>query len=66
MIAGGHLYIISEQGLALLVKAGDEFRIVHEHDLQQPVFAAPACDESGIYIRTAMQLLAFRTGFDFG
>jgi outer membrane protein assembly factor BamB len=61
VIANGHLYLVSDQGFVSVVKPGDEFQLVHQHDLQDPVTATPAFDESTIYIRTATQLMAFRT-----
>jgi hypothetical protein len=62
VVANGHLYLVSNQGLVSVVKPGDRFQLVHQHDLQKPVFATPAFDELTIYIRTAEELLAFRTG----
>jgi outer membrane protein assembly factor BamB len=61
VVANGHLYLVSNQGLVSVVRPGDRFQLVHQHDLQKPVVATPAFDESTIYIRTAEELLAFRT-----
>ncbi len=58
--ANGHLYLASNRGLVSVVKAGDVFQKVHQHDLGEPVFVTPALDASTIYIRTEANLLAFR------
>ena len=60
-MANDHLYLASNRGLLSVVKAGDTFQMVHQHDLGEPVFVTPALDASTIYIRTETNLLAFRT-----
>ncbi len=59
VIANDLLYVISEEGIVSVVKTGDDFDLVHQHDLQEPVSATPAIDASTIYIRTQTQLFAF-------
>ena len=44
-----------------MVKTGDDFDLVHQHDFQERVSATPAIDGSTIYIRTKTQLFAFRS-----
>ncbi len=61
VIADDHLYVISEQGVLSVLKTGDDFELVHQHDFQERVSATPAIDASTVYIRTATQLLAFRS-----
>ncbi|MHC4179174.1 MAG: outer membrane protein assembly factor BamB family protein [Planctomycetota bacterium] len=61
VIANDHLYVISEQGVVSVVKTGDDFELVHQHDLQQRVSATPAVDGSTVYIRTKTQLFASRS-----
>ncbi|HUT59419.1 MAG TPA: PQQ-binding-like beta-propeller repeat protein [Phycisphaerae bacterium] len=61
VVANDHLYLASNRGLVSVVKTGDAFQVVHQHDLGEPVFATPAIDASTIYIRTKTHLLAFRT-----
>jgi len=60
VVANDHLYLASNRGLVSVVKAGDAFQMVHQHDLGEPVFVTPALDASTIYIRTETNLLAFR------
>lgn len=61
VIANGHLYVVSEKGVASVVKTGDDLELLHQHDLQQCVSATPAIDASTVYIRTKTQLFAFRS-----
>jgi outer membrane protein assembly factor BamB len=62
VIAAGHLYLVSNRGLVSVVKAGDAFELVHQHDLGEPAFVTPAFDPTTIYIRTQTNLCAFRSG----
>lgn len=62
VVANGHLYLVSNRGLVSVVKAGDLFELVHQHDLGEPAFVTPAFDPTTIYIRTQTNLCAFRTG----
>jgi len=64
--ANDHLYLASNRGLVSVVKAGDTFRMVHQHDMGEPVFVTPALDASTIYIRTETKLLAFRARRESG
>ncbi len=61
VIANDHLYVISQEGVVSVVKIGDDFELVHQHDLQERVSATPAIDASTVYIRTKTQLFAFRS-----
>jgi outer membrane protein assembly factor BamB len=60
VIANGHLYLISARGVVTVVKTGNEFRLVHQADLNAPVAATPALDSRSLYIRADDVLLAFR------
>ncbi len=60
VVANDHLYLASNRGLVSVVKTGDVFQMVHQHDLGEPVFVTPALDASTIYIRTETNLWAFR------
>ena len=61
VIAGDHLYVISQEGGVTVVKTGDDFEVVHEHGLQERVAATPAIDATTLYIRTEKRLFAFRS-----
>lgn len=62
VVAGGHLYLVSNRGLVSVVKAGDKFDLVHLHDMGEPGFVTPAFDPTTIYIRAQTNLWAFRNG----
>lgn len=60
--ANGHLYLVSNRGVVSVVKAGDAFELVHQHNLGEPAFVTPAFDPTTISIRTQTKLCAFQTG----
>lgn len=60
VLANEHLYLASDRGMVSVVKTGDTFEKVHQHDLEEPVFVAPAIDTTTIYIRAKANLYAFR------
>ena len=60
VIAGGHLYLLSNLGVVSVVKVGDTFQRVHQRDLGEAAYVTPAFDETTLFIRTQTQLLAFR------
>jgi outer membrane protein assembly factor BamB len=61
VIANGHLFLVSNQGLVTVVKAADTFELVSQHALGEPAFVTPAFDATTIYLRTATHLCAFRS-----
>jgi len=54
-----NIYIFGYNGKLKIVKAGDEFSIVAEHDFKDDIGATPAIIGSTIYIRTRNSLLAY-------
>ena len=60
VVANDHVYVISEVGVVSVVKVGDEFEVLHQQSLGEPVAATPAIDKTTIYIRTEKRLIAFR------
>lgn len=56
----GHIVLVSEPGMLTVVKASDDFEVVHQVDFQQPTSATPALDDSTIYVRSGNTLYAFR------
>jgi len=62
VLAHDHLYLISNQGEVSVVKTGDAFQMVHQHDLGERAFVTPAMDANTIYVRTEKHLCAFRSG----
>ena len=59
--ANGHLYLVSNRGQISVVPATGPFSLIHQHDLNDPVFVTPAIDSSTIYFRSESFLWAFRT-----
>jgi outer membrane protein assembly factor BamB len=60
VIANGHLYLASEPGQVTVAKIGDEFKVVHQHQLGEPIHVTLALDGDTIYIRGGKHLWAFR------
>ena len=58
--ANGHLYLASERGVVSVIQAGDEFKLVHQLELEAQIVASPAIEGSTLYIRTESHLHAFR------
>lgn len=59
VVANDHLYLISNLGVISVVKTGDTFQLVHQHDLKESAAATPAIVGNRIYVRTAAHLYAF-------
>ncbi|HVW39328.1 MAG TPA: PQQ-binding-like beta-propeller repeat protein, partial [Pirellulales bacterium] len=51
VLAGDHLYCVNDQGLAQVVKLGDEGEIAAENDFGEPVLGTPAIVDGAIYVR---------------
>ncbi|HEX7861107.1 MAG TPA: PQQ-binding-like beta-propeller repeat protein [Verrucomicrobiae bacterium] len=61
VIARDHLYLISNNGLLTVVKTGDTFQPISQHDLTDRAFVSPALDQNTIFVRTKSTLQAFRS-----
>lgn len=52
VIAGGHLYVVDEQGQLIVVRLGEESgEIVSKHDFGDTVLSTPAIGDNAIYVR---------------
>jgi outer membrane protein assembly factor BamB len=60
IVANGHVYTVSDQGVVSVLKEGDEFQVVHELELGEMTFVSPAVDRDTIYFRTEKHLMAYR------
>lgn len=60
VIANGHLYCASQEGVISVAPIGDTFRITSQADLKTGITATPALDQNTLYIRTENALLAYR------
>ena len=53
LLAGDYLYFTSEQGVTTVIKAGPEFEVVAENDLEERTLASLAVVDNSILLRTA-------------
>jgi outer membrane protein assembly factor BamB len=53
------IYFISDQGVVVVLSAGDRFNVLARNELGERVMATPALVDNIIYIRTATCLYAF-------
>jgi len=53
VLADGRLYIINEEGLTTVIKAGPQFEVLAENDLNDYTLSSPAISDGHILIRTA-------------
>jgi outer membrane protein assembly factor BamB len=53
VLADGKIYITNEEGLTTVIKAGPEFEVLAENDLNDYTLSSPAISEGHIFIRTA-------------
>jgi len=60
-VAGdGKIYLISLEGMATVLKAGVDWKVLATNDLGEQVLASPAIAGGGIYVRTQGTLFCFR------
>ncbi len=58
--ADGKLYLASEDGKILVLKAGGtDWELLASHDFNEPLFASPALSQGGLYIRTGAALYLY-------
>jgi outer membrane protein assembly factor BamB len=53
VLADDKIYVVSEEGLATVVKAGPEFEILAENNLDDRCLSSPAISDGQIFIRTS-------------
>jgi outer membrane protein assembly factor BamB len=58
--AGDKIFLGSQKGVLLVIKAGDILEVLSRNDLGEQIFATPAIVEGTLYVRTANALHAFR------
>jgi outer membrane protein assembly factor BamB len=56
VLADGKIYISNEDGLTTVVKAGPQFEVLAENDLNDYTLSSPAISDGHIFIRTAKYL----------
>jgi outer membrane protein assembly factor BamB len=57
--ANGKIYLASQQGLMLVMAAGETLNVLARNDLGSQVMATPAIVDGKLYVRTADHLYAF-------
>lgn len=57
--AGGQVCVISQQGVAVVLRAGDTLDVVAKNPLGEQVLATPAIVGGRLYVRTVKNLCAF-------
>ena len=58
VLADGRIYVTSESGLTTVLRAGPEFEVLAENDLDDYCLSSPAVSEGQIFIRTTGHLHA--------
>jgi outer membrane protein assembly factor BamB len=59
-VAGdGKVYVLSEAGKLTVLRAGAEWEVLAQNDLEDTCFATPAIGDSRLYVRTRSALYAF-------
>ncbi|MFN7939936.1 MAG: PQQ-binding-like beta-propeller repeat protein [Bryobacteraceae bacterium] len=59
VMAGGNLYVCSENGKMVVVKPGAEWKVAAVNDLGEECYATPAFSAGRIFVRTAARLFSF-------
>lgn len=57
--ADGKIYTVDQTGIATVIKAGADWRILSSNDLAEEVFATPAVTDGRLFIRTRRTLYCF-------
>jgi hypothetical protein len=53
------VYIASEEGVVVVLDAGEKFNVLATNKLDDAILATPALVDSNIYVRTVSHLYAF-------
>jgi len=65
LFAGGHIYLFSEEGDAIIFKPNEkEYTPVVTNKLGERTLASPAVDGNALFVRTAGHLYRFQVGLD--
>ncbi len=58
--AGDRVCMVSQPGMAVVLKSGDTLEVLARNRLGEPVMATPAIVDGYLYVRTQNQMMAFR------
>lgn len=64
--ADGKLYMVSQHGKVVVVRAGADWEVLTVNDLGEECFATPAIDGDSLYVHTRTALYRFRQAPDNG
>ena len=56
LFVDGRIYITTEKGKTVVIKAGDKFEMLAENDLDEQTFASIAVSGKSLFIRTKSDL----------
>ena len=59
MAGDDKVYAASQQGVVVVLRAGDRFEVLARNDLGEPILATPAIAGGALYVRTEGHLFAF-------
>ncbi len=59
VLAGGHVYFASSEGVVTVIEAGDKLNVLSRNDLEEPIYATPAIVANTVYVRTPSHVFAF-------
>src|SRR5205807_959441 len=54
--AGGHIYVVNEEGTTFVVKSGDKPELVATNTMNEEVVATPAIADGALFLRTSTHL----------
>jgi outer membrane protein assembly factor BamB len=57
--ADGHIYLLSESGRLVVLRADPEWEVIHVNDIGEGGYATPALSDGKVYIRTSESLSCF-------
>ena len=60
ILADDKIYVVSESGKAVVIRAGPRWEVLATNDLRENVYATPAVAAGRLYIRTASVLYCFQ------
>jgi outer membrane protein assembly factor BamB len=61
LASGGHVYLLSEDGDAFVLRAGDRYDEIARNALGEMSLATPAADADSLYVRTQTKLYRIRS-----
>ena len=62
VVAGGRVYVVSEDGVTTVFEAGPVFKILAENDLGDYTLSSPAIVDGQIFLRTTKYLYCIGKG----